>query len=104
MVFCDICDSVMTKLTTAQGTLIFKCVCQNTRDGTAEDTLMASEHVEKVERAQLHTVFVTNSPHDTAGNKVLRDCKVCGLNFMTLISIGDNETTLYTCTCSNVET
>ena len=104
MYFCPQCDSVMLKNTTPTGGIIYNCRCQNSIDGTSEDTLMSEGYIESAKSCQKHMVFIENSAHDTAGNVVNIDCGKCGLDFMTLIRVGENETTMYTCSCGNVIT
>lgn len=99
MKFCNECDSMLVKTTTAIGTVMFQCRCQLLYEGTAEDTLMAEEYLETAESDLKHEVFISNSPHDAAANIVSKDCPGCKLNFMTMIRIGTNETTMYTCSC-----
>ena len=99
MKFCPTCESVMSKSTTATGAIVFFCRCQLAIDGTADDTLMAEEYLETAESNLKHEVFIENSSFDPAANIVLKDCPDCGLNFLTMIHIGVDETTMYTCTC-----
>lgn len=97
--FCQQCESVMTKSTSATGIIVFQCRCQLTEEGQPDDTLMAEEFLETAESNQKHEVFIENSPYDPAGNIVMKDCPQCGLNFLTMIRIGSAEVTIYTCSC-----
>lgn len=99
MKFCPQCDSVMSKSTSVTGQIVFLCRCQLSVDGGPNDTLMAEEYLETAESNLKHDVFIENSPFDPAGNVVLKDCPKCNLNFMTMIRIGVNETTMYACSC-----
>lgn len=99
MKFCPVCESLMTKSTSATGLIVFQCRCQLVIEGQPDDTLMAEEYLETAESNLKHEVFIENSPFDPAGNKVLRNCLRCGLDFLTMIRIGTNETTMYTCSC-----
>jgi DNA-directed RNA polymerase subunit M/transcription elongation factor TFIIS len=99
MRFCQQCESVMAKSTSTTGQIMFKCVCQLVVPGHDDDTLMAEEYLETAESDQKHEVFIANAPFDAAGNIVHKDCPQCGLNFMTMLRIGVNETTHYTCSC-----
>ena len=99
MKFCPVCEAVMSKSTTPQGMIIFYCRCQLVIDGKPDDTLMAEEYLETAESNLKHEVFIENAPFDPAGNIVLKDCPKCNLNFLTMIRIGTNETTMYACSC-----
>lgn len=99
MQFCPICDSVMTKITTSSGQIIFQCHCQQIIEGSPDDTLIAEENLEYTGTDLKHEVFIENSPFDLAANIVLKDCPKCKLNFMTMIITGDNQQSMYTCTC-----
>jgi DNA-directed RNA polymerase subunit M/transcription elongation factor TFIIS len=103
MKFCEKCGSVMQKNTTAAGDIVFQCKCQQIA-GTSDDTLMAEGFVETGEAAQKHMVFIENSSHDPAANIIMRDCPKCNLNYLTLIRVGVNETTMYSCTCGYLAT
>lgn len=98
MRFCTQCESVMTKNATTNG-IVYHCRCQLIVEGQPDDTLMAEEYLETAESNLKHDVFIENSPFDPAANIVLKDCPQCGLNFMILIRIGVNETTMYSCSC-----
>ena len=93
----------MQKNTTPVGEIIFQCRCQQVVGG-ADDTLMAEGFVETSEAAQKHMVFIENSPFDPAANIILKDCPSCGLDYLTLIRVGTNETTMYSCTCGYLAT
>ena len=104
MKFCPTCDSVMTKTTTANGHIMFICQCQQIIEGAPDDTLMMENHLEYTGTDLKHEVFIENSPFDLAGHTVLRDCNRCGLNYMIMIIPGDDQKSMYTCTCGNKTT
>lgn len=99
MRFCKQCGSVMVKNATDAGEIVFTCACTATEPGNARDTLMSEVFYETVENTAKHDVFIENSPFDPAAHIVLEECPGCKLNFMTMIQVGQNETTMYTCTC-----
>lgn len=99
MRFCPQCESIMNKVTSPAGDVIFNCQCQLTTNGDDDDTLMAEEYFETTKSDLKHEVFIDNSPFDPAGNIIMKDCPKCDLNFITMIRIGVNETTMYTCSC-----
>lgn len=96
--FCDECSALL-KPTTATGELIFHCICKKIFNSTPEDSLRSEEHLETHDSGLKYEVLVSNSPHDTAGKKVLRECTKCGAPYLTMLYIGANETPLYVCSC-----
>jgi len=99
MKFCPECDSVMNKNTTPDGSIVYICKCQLMVDGHPDDTLMAEGFLESTKSDLKHQVFIENAPFDLAGNIIFKDCPDCGLNFLTMIHIGSNVTTMYVCSC-----
>lgn len=104
MKFCSACESIMSKETTLQGAILFVCRCQETKEGAPADTLMAEGMLESTASEERHQVFIEQSPYDPAGNRVMRNCPQCPLDFLTMIIVGANENTMYTCRCGYVET
>lgn len=104
MNFCPDCETYLKKNITPDDKIIFECIiCGLRLNGTDEDTLLQEEFMQSAIVDLIHEQFVLNSAHDDAGNKVMRDCSKCGLNFMTKIRRGETQTVLYTCTCGNRE-
>jgi len=96
--FCDQCGSILRPVT-ATGELSFLCVCGKSFGSTPEDSLRSEEYMGPVANKQKYMVFIDNSPYDTAGNRVKRECPACFMPFLTLIFIGEGETPLFTCNC-----
>lgn len=91
---------MLTKTAMPTGNIVFKCPqCQQTYDGTADDTLMDEEYLESNTLESKHAVFIENSAFDLAANTVMLDCPQCGLDYLTLILTGEDMTTMYSCTC-----
>jgi len=102
MEFCPVCEAILTKNPMPDGAIMFICACTNKFPGGPSDTLMASGTVNAVNSEQKHTVVIENSPFDAARNLVYRECS-CKMPVMTMIRIGESETTMYTCECGNIE-
>jgi DNA-directed RNA polymerase subunit M/transcription elongation factor TFIIS len=100
MKFCPQCQSVLSKSTTPAGLIEYRCVCTLNIKGGPNDTLMAEGYLENAESNLKHEVFIENSAFDPAALVVLKDCPNCGLNFLNMVRVGSNETTIYTCSCS----
>ena len=103
MQFCPICEAILNKNPMPDGTIMFVCSCTNKFAGGPEDTLMASGTINAINSEQKHTVFIENSPFDSARNLVTKECVKCKIPVMTMIRIGDAETTMYTCECGHRE-
>lgn len=100
--FCPICNSRMTKSTTAAG-IIYVCICQHTVAGTAEDSLMSEQRSNTSESDIKYEQLIANSANDPAGYKVSALCE-CGVDFMTLVRYGEQEKIIYVCTCGRRRT
>lgn len=81
-----------------EGEVMFQCSCDRVVGGP-DDTLMDSEYPNTSGSIASHAVFIENSAFDTAANIVMKDCPDCGLNFLTMVLVGANDVTMYTCTC-----
>jgi DNA-directed RNA polymerase subunit M/transcription elongation factor TFIIS len=101
MNFCKYCQSILTKEIKSDGTISFICSCAVEQLGTPADTLIHEEHLGPTDVAH-REVFIENSAHDPAGSVIMKDCPQCGLDFMTLIRVGQAESVIYTCTCGAV--
>lgn len=104
MNFCPECESLMPKIVTAAGAIVFQCRCQLTFEGGTDDTLMAEGGDEAGSTNMMWNTFISNSPFDPAANVVLKDCPQCRLNFLVMTRVGTAETTIYTCSCGYVAT
>lgn len=102
MRFCPECGSIMTKSPYAATGIIFQCRCQLMIQGSADDSLMLEEYIDGQNIYQKHVIFIENAPFDPAGHILHKDCPNCKLNFLTMVQIGDNATTVYTCSCGFV--
>lgn len=99
MRFCPQCGARLEKHTPHTGAILFQCKCLIRIEGGDDDTLMDEGHLGADESDLKHIDFTQNSPFDPAGYTTMKDCLKCKLPYLTMIRIGANETTLYTCTC-----
>ena len=93
--FCDNCKKILIEYT-SEGVLKFRCICGKTFDAEPNDTLLYEVYPEAASSNQKYITYIKNSPHDLAGNKVLKDCEKCGLNYMTRIYVGGSNI-MHTC-------
>lgn len=89
----------MIKKTTAAGGVMFQCTCEKVVLGGPDDTLMAEGSYEQRENDQKHAIFIERAPFDLAANTMKMICLQCKLDFVTMIRVGVNETTMYSCIC-----
>lgn len=95
----------MHKTADAQtGTITYKCTCNYSELGGAEDTLMREEVFLESSSLAIYYDLIQNSPFDVAGTKINKSCPNCKLDFLTLIRISEQEIVMYTCTCGFRET
>ena len=99
MNFCPDCENKLVKNTTTAGTIVFQCRCGRVIGGTDEDTLMAEKYLISDDSLIKHTILIANAPFDPACKRIKRECPQCKLNYMTILRIGANQTTIYSCTC-----
>ena len=102
MRFCKECQALMMKTAQADGSISFMCDCGISMPGMPDDTLMHEKIIEHAVGGLKFVQFIENSPYDAARAIVMRKCK-CGLDHMTMIRIGDEQRTMYTCKCGNLE-
>jgi hypothetical protein len=82
---------------TNTGVIVFHCKCMAQIVGAPEDTLMSEKLLETSESNLKHEVFIENSKFDPAACIIAKDCPRCPMNFLTLIRVGVNLTTMYCC-------
>lgn len=81
--------------------VVFKCNrCLETIVGTDEDSLLAEGYQESTAlQYEKHAAFIETSSFDPAANRVAKPCQQCGMPYMTLLQIGNQLNTMYTCIC-----
>lgn len=100
MKFCKYCKSRMIKHADGQtGLIVYKCVCLYEEPGVPEDTLMDEEIFLESGSLAIHQDLITNAPFDPAAFHVPKKCPSCGLDYLTLVRIGEQEVVMYTCDC-----
>lgn len=103
MKFCDECGNKLTR-SVETGEVLFMCVCMKSFKGEARDTLLLEENFETHKSNLKYDTFIENSAHDDTNKRILRNCKLCERNYMTLIRIGEQSKVMFTCICGARET
>jgi hypothetical protein len=89
----------MDKIPMSIGNIKFVCVCEAVELGDANDTLMESGTIDADMSSIRDSVFIQNSPFDAAANTVRKTCLNCKLDYLTMIRVGEDSATIYTCKC-----
>ena len=100
--YCDVCNNIIFP-DTSSGELIFKCYCGKPFKADDYDSLRHEQYYNTVESDQKYETLLDISPFEPGGNKVLRECPKCGLNYMTKIYIGIDEKIRHVCSCGFME-
>jgi DNA-directed RNA polymerase subunit M/transcription elongation factor TFIIS len=83
------------------GRMTFTCSCGNVQEATAEDALIKSGNLHAEEDTSNYNKIIESSAMDPTNKKVKKDCPKCGLDFMTQLRIGENESIVWTCVCGH---
>lgn len=76
--------------------------CLTVIPGTDEDTLLAEGYQESTAlQYEKHASFIETSAFDLAGYKVSKPCPKCDMPYMTMVQVGEQLNTMYTCTCGH---
>jgi DNA-directed RNA polymerase subunit M/transcription elongation factor TFIIS len=104
MRFCPKCSRCMKK-DTSSGSIEFKCpTCMEKVAGDRWDRRIGGKIISSSETTGLYQKLLENAAFDRVNQLVRRDCKSCGLDYMTQIRVGDNETIIHLCKCGLMET
>lgn len=101
MRFCVECDRVMTA-DTSTGNVIYDCVCGNTEPGGDEDVLIfSSEHSATTTTPDMYQRLILTAAMDVVNRIVMKECELCGLDYMTAVTLSDAMAIIYICKCGN---
>jgi DNA-directed RNA polymerase subunit M/transcription elongation factor TFIIS len=105
MQFCKRCQGVMSR--DPQGDdIIFKCrFCGEERKGDVWDTCVEGGVIGHEQTGEMYRNLLKHSPFDPVNQRVARLCKApgCGLDYMTLVRVGLDETVVFRCECGVTE-
>lgn len=111
MSFCPDCNSVLA-VDVAAGAVELVCGDCNTRiPGRPADARIAGEKLMSGERSgglfaedlSMYEAAIRGAAEDRTTQRVARECRVCGLDSMAQVQIGETKIVAYTCTCGNCE-
>jgi DNA-directed RNA polymerase subunit M/transcription elongation factor TFIIS len=98
MQFCPKCERAMAE-DTSLGYVVFRCHCGEEVRGTPSDARVGGATQEDRETVELYATLLANAAHDRVNQQVARECLECGLDYMTLVRLGENEVVLFVCKC-----
>jgi hypothetical protein len=82
------------------GAVAYNCtVCGETAAGGDDDTLILTLTLGDDETTDMYTRLIEVAPFDQTNQIVDRQCQNCGLDYMTLIRVGDQEKIVFACSC-----
>jgi DNA-directed RNA polymerase subunit M/transcription elongation factor TFIIS len=95
--FCT-CDNLLNINTVKN--VLYCGVCGEEYPIKDRGTLISTGHAQSATYiAGKYDSFIRNSGSDPTNKKVIRDCEKCGLDYMTLVFVGENKKAVYTCKC-----
>lgn len=98
MRFCKVCDRAMAR-DASTGELVFRCLCGAEEPGEPADRRVAGGVLSASETTELYVNLIRDAAHDRVNAQVRRDCPDCGLDYATLIRLGEAEVIIYKCKC-----
>lgn len=101
MKFCPNCQRALVR-DTSSGAIMFNCtVCGTVVKGAAQDCLIETKTLNAEETTEMYKQVIDSSAFDPTNQLVEKNCDKCGLDYMSLVRVGENETIIYTCECGN---
>lgn len=100
---CEVCNSRTMVREVTLGEVRFRCPCGHEKLGEGEDRLIDSGGDMKSGGAAQGGELMRMAPHSQAMLRVARDCKKCGLDYMTMVVMGEDRAVSWACTCGLVE-
>jgi DNA-directed RNA polymerase subunit M/transcription elongation factor TFIIS len=94
---CPYCESRTMVRVVADGEVYFQCPCSAREKGKPEDRLLKSGGNTSVGNSEKYNTLTATAAHSQAVLKVAKDCPSCGLPYLTLVRVGDEETIIFTC-------
>jgi hypothetical protein len=102
MHFCSICSRAMKRVC-ASGTVVYRCACGQEEKGDPADARIGGGSVGSSNAEDTFRLLIRNAPFDRTNKVVKRDCKDCGLDYMTQLRLGEAEMVIYRCKCGRQE-
>lgn len=100
IVECESCRARTMRRRVAGGKVFFTCPsCDATVERGGEARLMSSGGVTHAAGREKYQTFLRVAAFSPANLRVARECEGCGLPYMTLVRVGEEETVFFVCTC-----
>ena len=101
MKFCKLCESVMKK-EVKDGTIVFKCHCGETEEGSPYDCCIVTVKLSQDADAQMHGSLIKYAGQDKTALIVEKKCNKCDRLYMRHVSIPVTEVSRYVCVCGEI--
>lgn len=90
-------------LMTGDGKLKFQCTaCATTYDADSDDTLIKSKSLVTAESIMKYQTLIRLAAYDVTNPLVRKTCPECKNNIVSMVSVGDEEETVYVCKCGMI--
>jgi len=87
----------------SSGTLVLRCpTCGRSVPSRDEDVALPALGA-ALPPTVMFGELIKNAPFDRANYRVMRDCASCGLDYMSLVRIGEDERVVFCCECGKIE-
>lgn len=86
------------------GRVSFVCPCGNRAEGNSSDRLIKVGGASAVTQTDKYSTLLSNASFSRTMLRVEKECPKCGLPYMALVRVGDEETIILTCKCGHRET
>ena len=99
MKYCTACEQSLT-INISGATIGFSCPsCGKTAVATPEDLLIEQKLGKMTDTRMLYANLIRNAAEDRVNLQVARDCPECGLDYMAILRLGEEESIVYKCKC-----
>ena len=103
MPFCDICERNIKASINANGdSIVYHCVCGNIKPTNPDETLIWESSNTSGNTISLYERFIHNAAFDPTNTVVKKQCPTCPLNYMVMVQLGKDGTTIYRCKYCNI--
>lgn len=99
MKFCPSCSRVLVRQVVGDN-ITFQCpTCGETVKPSADDSLIFRPTGQKEDASILYQGIIRSAARDRVNAQVAKECPECGLDYMTLIRVGQEESVIFKCKC-----
>lgn len=97
VVHCSTCMTRTMVREVADSEVYFRCPCGFQQKGKPMDRLLNTGGNTSIGSSEKYNTLIATAAHSQAVLKVNKECPTCGLPYLTLVRVGDEETIIFTC-------